>query len=461
MQPRHLPQTMDYARVPGRPTTTTTTITGSINTRGVPNPELNIVDMLPQRPTVVAAKGAEQLNPIAEVTWGRRTKASRIDGIGAACIVPFVPFWMYINNHALHHHGGSLSSAIDQLGRRGFLALVYQYPHRFSVSSLLAYLGWVAFQAALYATLPGRRCLGQRTPGGQLLEYTVNGLRAWAVTHGLFAMAISTGMIKASILADHWQGLIMAADVYGMLASVAAMTKGYFAPTHEGDRKLSGSLAFDFFSGVELNPRFGKYFDVKFFHNGRPGIAAWTLINFSWAAYQYDKHGVVSNSMIIVNSLQAIYVLHFFVDEDWYLRTVDITHDHFGFYLAYGTASFLPKLYTIQAQYLALCPTHLDTAETFGLLALGLAGYALFRSANYEKDIVRRAQGAALIWGKPTQVIKAEDRTSDGKEHTSLLLTSGWWGVCRHTNYLADLIQTLAMSLTCGFGHFLPWSHVI
>ncbi|KAF7192523.1 7-dehydrocholesterol reductase [Pseudocercospora fuligena] len=409
----------------------------------------------------MVAKAAEQLDPTTEVTWGRRAKANRIDGMVAACIVAFVPFWMYMNNYALHYHGGSLYAATDDPRRQGILALVYHHLQHFSVSSLLAYLGWVAFQAALYAILPGRRCLGQRTPGGQLLEYTVNGLLAWSITHGLFAMAIFTGTIRASIIADHWQSLIVAADVYGILVSVAAMSKGYFAPTHAGDRKLSGSLAFDFFSGVELNPRFGKYFDVKFFHNGRPGIVAWTLINFSCAAHQYDNHGYVSNSMIIVNILQAIYVLDFFVNEDWYLRTVDITHDHFGFYLAYGTASFLPKLYTIQAQYLAVCPTHLSTAETIGTLSLGLAGYALFRSANHQKDIVRRTQGAATIWGKPAQAIRAEYYTSDGKKHTSLLLAGGWWGVCRHTNYLADLIQTLAMSLTCGFNHFLPWSHFV
>ena len=199
-----------------------------------------MVDKIPRRPTVIVAKAAEQLNPSTEVTWGRRPKASRIDGIVAACIVAFVPFWMYINNYALHYHGGSLYSAIDDPRRQGILAIAHQYLQHFSVSTILAYLGWVAFQAALYATLPGRRCLGQRTPGGQLLEYTVTGLLAWTVTHGLFAMAIFTGTIKASIIADHWQSLIVAADVYGILVSVAAMLKGYFAPTHEGDRKLSG-----------------------------------------------------------------------------------------------------------------------------------------------------------------------------------------------------------------------------
>lgn len=30
--------------------------------------------------------------------------------------------------------------------------------------------------------------------------------------------------------------------------------------------------------GIEFNPRFGKHWDFKLFHNGRPGIIAWTLM---------------------------------------------------------------------------------------------------------------------------------------------------------------------------------------
>jgi 7-dehydrocholesterol reductase len=35
-------------------------------------------------------------------------------------------------------------------------------------------------------------------------------------------------------------------------------------------------------------------------------------------------------------------VVDFFINEDWYLRTIDIAHDHFGFYLAWGDVVWLP-----------------------------------------------------------------------------------------------------------------------
>ena len=35
----------------------------------------------------------------------------------------------------------------------------------------------------------------------------------------------------------------------------------------------------------------------------------------------------MTNSMLVVIALHALYVLDFFANEDWYLRTIDIAHD--------------------------------------------------------------------------------------------------------------------------------------
>ena len=39
-----------------------------------------------------------------------------------------------------------------------------------------------------------------------------------------------------------------------------------------------GSMIYDFYMGIELNPRIGKQWDLKLFHIGRVGIVAWTLM---------------------------------------------------------------------------------------------------------------------------------------------------------------------------------------
>lgn len=129
--------------------------------------------------------------------------------------------------------------------------------------------------------------------------------------------------------------------------------------------------------------------------------------------------------MVIVNILHAIYVVDFFINEDWYLRTVDICHDHFGFYLGWGSITWLPAMYTLQAQYLAYNPVSLSRFAASGILAAGLTGYLIFRSVNYQKDIVRRTNGDCLIWGRSADVLRCTYKTADGKQHQSLLLHSG------------------------------------
>lgn len=165
--------------------------------------------------------------------------------------------------------------------------------------------------------------------------------------------------------------------------------------------------------------------------------------------------------MMIVTLFHTIYVVDFFYNEDWYTRTIDISHDHFGFMLAWGDTTFLPTFYTLQVQYLARYPTYLTRTQSLAILAFGLSGYFVFRSANFQRDHVRAHDGNTTLWGKPAEVIRVKYTTSDGKMHKSLLLTSGWWGFSRHANYLGDLMLTWSMCATCGFTHFIPWSYFI
>jgi 7-dehydrocholesterol reductase len=86
--------------------------------------------------------------------------------------------------------------------------------------------------------------------------------------------------------------------------------------------RIPGSILYDFYMGIELNPRIGKYFDLKLYTNGRPGIVAWLLVDLSFTAWQYQLYGYVTISMIIVDILHAVYILDFFVNEDWYVLEI-------------------------------------------------------------------------------------------------------------------------------------------
>lgn len=112
-------------------------------------------------------------------------------------------------------------------------------------------------------------------------------------------------------------------------------------------------------------------------------------------------------------------------DQVRYLRTIDICHDHFGFYLAWGSAVWLPTMYTLQSQYLSRYPVQLSTPVAALIFTIGVSGYALFRSVNFQKDIVRRTNGECTIWGKKAKVMRCNFKTADGKDHQTLLLLSG------------------------------------
>jgi len=212
--------------------------------------------------------------------------------------------------------------------------------------------------------------------------------------------------------------------------------------------------------GIEFNPRIGNL-DFKLFHNGRPGIVAWSLINISFAAAQYAKHGYVTHSMYIVNILHAVYIIDFFYNEDWYLRTIDIAHDHFGFMLAWGDPVWLPWMYTLQGYFLVFHPVEQSLPVSAAILGLGFLGYYIFRSVNHQKDYFDQLMENATFGGKPAEFLEVKFVTSDGKVRSSKLLLSGWWGVSRHFNYVGDLCISLAYCLPCGTTHLLPYFYII
>jgi len=316
---------------------------------------------------------------------------------------------------------------------------------------------WYAWQAALAILLPGRIGHGAITPAGHRPAYRVNGLLAWLVTHVVLGLAVFRWrLLPATIVADNGGGLLIAANAVGLLVAILAYGKAWKFPSRPADRRWNGHAVTDFVMGVELNPRVGGL-DLKLFHIGRVGMMAWTIVNASFAATQFQELGYVTSSMILVNVLQLVYVLDFFAREDWYLRTIDMHHDRFGFYFAWGSMVWIPFVYTLQAAYLARHPVHLSPAAAIGILALAGAGYAVFLSANGQRDRFRRSEGAVRIWGRTATSIPARYETADGAVHHTRLLTSGWWGLARHANYAGDIMMATAASLACGFAHAMPY----
>lgn len=397
-----------------------------------------------------------------EVNWGRRAHhGTWIHFLVCATIMFTSPILVITYWVALSSFGGSLLETVSTAYNLGLVGFLSRYAPRPDSTTALYYSAWLLFQALLYRFLPSKFNYGQLTPAGHLLGYKTNGLLAWIITHALYVSSVALGYLDPAVIAVHWEGLLFAANVAGFILTTVAYIKALVAPDHPTDRKFSGSVVYDYYMGIELNPRIGKYFDFKLYTNGRPGIVAWTLIDLSFIAYQYQRFGFITNSILVSTILHTIYVVDFFYNEDWYLRTIDISHDHFGFYLAWGSLVWLPSIYTLQTQYLARNSVSASNFQALFFLATGISGYLLFRSVNHQKDIVRRTNGECMVWGKKAEVMQVKYQTKDGKEHNSILLCSGWWGLSRHTNYMGDLILSYSMCAVCGLEHFLPWTYAI
>lgn len=211
---------------------------------------------------------------------------------------------------------------------------------------------------------------------------------------------------------------------------------------------VTGNMLYDWFIGRELNPRvtlplIGEI-DIKEFMEVRPGLTGWILFNCANIAQQYRLYGFVSDSIVFITAVQALYVLDAQFMEPAILTTIDIITDGFGLMLAFGDLVWVPFLYSTQTRYLSVHPQSLGPAGLAAVGAVLVVGYSIFRLANNQKNIFRT---------NPNDPSVAHLKYLETKAGTRLLV-SGWWGVARHINYLGDWIQAWPYSLPTGMAGY-------
>ncbi|XP_074845996.1 delta(14)-sterol reductase LBR isoform X4 [Carettochelys insculpta] len=287
---------------------------------------------------------------------------------------------------------------------------------------------------------------------GRRLKYRINGFYAFVLT----VAAVGTSLyfeIELHYLYDHFLQFAVSAATFSVLLSIYLYARSLKAPKEElSPGGNSGNFVYDFFIGRELNPRIGN-FDLKYFCELRPGLIGWVIINLAMllAEMKVQDRNMPSLSMILVNSFQLLYVVDALWNEDAILTTMDITHDGFGFMLAFGDLVWVPFIYSLQAFYLVSHPSEISWPTASAIIILNIFGYYIFRGANSQKNAFRR---------NPKDPKLAHLKCIPTAAGKSLLIT-GWWGLVRHPNYLGDLIMALAWSLPCGFNHILPYFYVL
>ncbi|GIZ39470.1 hypothetical protein CKM354_000285200 [Cercospora kikuchii] len=385
-----------------------------------------------------------------------------LNEIASFFLVTGSPLFLAFYQIAYQDFDASLEFAARSLMEEGPVLFFAERTPRPTASTIAVYLGYVGWQAMLYNFLPGPLHAAPRTVGGRRILYRLNGLAAWASTILVAAACSYLSLSDPTYIANNWGPLLATANVYSMALITISWLKARISPDLESETFLTGYFWYDLFNGGELHPRSGRLFDWKHFNASRTGgILTWSLIDLSFAALQYEKHGKLTASMALTVAFRLTITIEYFWYENWFFETLDGSYERFSFYSIYGFAAMMPHLWTLQTQYLALHPVELSTGQCLGLSMMFLAGWYMRHIVDHQKSSTRAANGDNKIWGETAKVLRVQYRTSDGKVHHSLLLCSGFWGWARHANYLGSSIYTWASCLACGTGHFFPYAEAV
>ena len=314
----------------------------------------------------------------------------------------------------------------------------------------LIFIGWMGFQAILYLIPIGKIVKGTQLRNKTRLSYRINGVYAFVISHIVFAVAYCGYKVPVRFVYDQFLALATSAVLFSFALSFYLYCRSFRDGSLLALGGNSGIFSYDFFMGRELNPRIYS-FDWKVFCELRPGLTGWTLINYCFLVAQYEKYGYVSSSMILVCVFQAWYVLDSLIFEEAILTTMDIVHDGFGFMLAFGDLAWVPFTYSLQARYLVDRPIDFPYWGIGLIVLVKSIGYIVFRGANSQKDKFRRNPNDPSL--SHLQVLPTKRGTK--------LLVSGYWGICRHPNYVGDLLMSISWCLPCGFSTVVPYFYPI
>ncbi|KAF2826282.1 ERG4/ERG24 ergosterol biosynthesis protein [Ophiobolus disseminans] len=312
-------------------------------------------------------------------------------------------------------------------------------------------LSYYLLSLTLYAFLPAEEVQGVQLKTGSRLKYRFNAWHsALFILTLLFAGTVTQGAEFPvwTFINDNYISIVTTNILISYFLATFSYVRSFSVqhPKDPNGRELAaggrtGNLLYDWFIGRELNPRvtlpiFGEV-DIKAWCELRPGMLGWIIMDLAFIMKQYRNYGRVTDSIILITIAQSVYTLDSLYMEPAILTTMDIIQDGFGMMLSFGDLVWVPFTYSIQTRYLSMYPVDLGIQGVLAVLAVQGLGYYIFRATNNEKNRFRTNPEDPRV-----SHLKYIETASGSR-----LLTSGWWGVARHINYLGDW--------------FMSWSYVL
>ncbi|KAI0209038.1 Delta(14)-sterol reductase TM7SF2 [Lamellibrachia satsuma] len=320
----------------------------------------------------------------------------------------------------------------------------------FDWQSVIIYTGWIFLQLLLTVVLPGRRLEGQTLATGNRLIYKCNGFLCLLVS--MLALTAAMFILKWPVLCvtKKLAPIILTAIVITFLASIILYrSASSVEPTRLAPSATTDSWLYNFFIGRELNPRVGNL-DLKMFALLRLGLISWVALNSIYLMRHFKDMGPIPLAPGLIAAFQIFYVCDALWFEETFLTTKATQNDGMGFMMMFGSLAWVPFYFSLPVRYLLI---HHRTENNYYMLTavclLQVVGYVLYRGSNSQKNIFRRNPFDVRLAHMETIPITSKR-----------ILSSGWWGLCRHPNYLGDLLMALSWTIPGGFS-LLPMSYLI
>ncbi|XP_047470929.1 7-dehydrocholesterol reductase-like [Penaeus chinensis] len=314
----------------------------------------------------------------------------------------------------------------------------------YSWTVVLGLLVWALFSL----WIPGKEFLGPTTQLGYTPRYKANGFQFFLLSLTVFLALLFYRPVTAVELAENMPQILASCNILAMLLCVYLLVMGKVSP-QTNEFLESRPILYEFYRGMEVHPRLLGV-DVKQLTNCRFGLLAWELLVVAFFVAGWIKHGF-SLAHLSCATLQTIYLGKFYWWETGYFDTLDITLDRAGYYICWGCLVFVPAFYTYSSYYLVAHPPLVSNSAGILILLLGIVFIALNYRVDWEKEYFRAHKGKCYIWGYQATFINATYESSSGIRQ-SKLLTSGFWGIARHLNYVFEILAAFSWSLP-GFGY--------